>query len=168
MGLDFGEYINADEIALTFVDEPNKDWLGQKEADRRRAAALAERRSFSFETVMSHPSKIDEMRAAKSDGYNVTFVGVALEDPQLNVERVALRVSEGGHDVPTDKIVARYRRTLALMPHAIELADRSLVFDNSDSEAGPILCLTAVRRAESDGDMLLVRLATDVRRQREH
>ena len=143
MGLDFGEYINADEIALGLPQDENRDRAAQTEADRRRAAALLEKRSFSFETVMSHPSKIEEMRAAKGAGYQVTFIGVSLQTAQLNVDRVALRVSLGGHDVPVDRIIARYERTLALMPDAIVIADRSLVFDNSDSTLGPRLVLIA-------------------------
>jgi predicted ABC-type ATPase len=159
LGLDFGEYINADDIALQMPAGPDRDRQAQIEADRRRAAAFAQRRSFSFETVMSHPSKIDEMRAAKAAGYLFTFIGVALQDPQLNVRRVALRVREGGHDVPTDRIVARYGRTLALMPEAIALADRALVFDNSDSELGPVLALTAHRQSNPKLGILSVRVA---------
>lgn len=58
MGLDFGEYINADEIALALPASPTRDLAAQQEANRRRALCLAEKRSFSFETVMSHESKI--------------------------------------------------------------------------------------------------------------
>jgi predicted ABC-type ATPase len=146
MGLELGEYINADEIALELPPGLERDRTAQIEAERRRALALRENRSFSFETVMSHPSKIDEMRAARTAGYNITFIGVALQNPQLNVARVALRVSEGGHDVPKDRVLGRYPRVLALMPDAISLADRSLIFDNSDSSQGPILGLVASRR----------------------
>lgn len=169
MGLEFGEYINADEIALSLPPGPEKDRQAQQEADRRRAAAVAERRSLSFETVMSHPSKIDDMRAAKAAGYEVTFIGVALVNPSLNVQRVALRVKEGGHDVPTDRIIARYGRTLSLMPSAIAIADRSLIFDNSDSEAGPQLCLTASRGANlKPAGVLSVRIAAAIDRQADH
>jgi predicted ABC-type ATPase len=169
MGLDFGEYINADEIALSLQAGPDKDRLAQTEADSRRASALADRRSYSFETVMSHPSKIEEMRAAKAAGYHFTFIGVALQDPLLNVERVALRVREGGHDVPTDRVIARYGRTLALMPSAIALADRSLVFDNSDSDLGPVLCLSAQRSGFSGASgVLTVRLSRAVDQSSEH
>jgi predicted ABC-type ATPase len=165
MGLDFGEYINADEIALDLPAGHDRDRLAQIEADRRRARALQERRSFSFETVMSHPSKIDEMREARAAGYRITFVGVALQDPELNVQRVALRVSEGGHDVPRDRIIARYFRTLALMPRAIAIAHRTLIFDNSDSEEGPMLVLTTRHSPDAhDTDALTVRISPELSR----
>jgi predicted ABC-type ATPase len=67
--LDFGEYINADEIALTLKPSPERDRQAQIEADRRRRQCLDARRSFSFETVMSHPGKIDEMREAKASAF---------------------------------------------------------------------------------------------------
>jgi predicted ABC-type ATPase len=169
LGLDFGEYINADEIALALPDTPDRDQIAQQEANRRRSTCMSELRSFSFETVMSHPSKIDEMRAAKAAGYAFTFIGVSLQVPELNVKRVALRVSEGGHDVPQDRIIARYHRTLGLMPEAIAIADRSLVFDNTDSDAGPQLCLTATRKESPTAlGILNVRIAPAVDRHKDH
>lgn len=161
MGRDFGEYINADEIALTLPASPARDRDAQQEANRRRAECLAQRRSFSFETVMSHESKIAEMRLAKDAGYEITFIGVSLEKPELNVARVALRVSEGGHDVPKDRIVARYERTMRLMPQAILIADRSFIFDNSDSKLGPKLVVeTRLVEGGSAKKRLSIRLSS--------
>jgi predicted ABC-type ATPase len=163
-GHDFGEYINADEIALTFPLSPTRDSDAQQEANRRRAECLAERKSFSFETVMSHESKIEEMRLAKNAGYEITFIGVSLEKPELNVARVALRVSEGGHDVPKDRIIARYERTMQLMPQAILIADRSFIFDNSDSKAGPkLLVETRIAKGGATRKRLSIRLSSLVR-----
>lgn len=59
---------------------------------------------FSFETVMSHPSKLDFIKTAKANGYKVYLYFVSLADPIMNVERVNARVQLGGHDVPEDKI----------------------------------------------------------------
>jgi hypothetical protein len=56
---------------------------------------------------------------------------VALEHPQLNVAGVAQRVAMRGHPVPTDKIVERYQRCLALLPDALDQCDRAVLFDNS-------------------------------------
>jgi predicted ABC-type ATPase len=138
-GLDFGEYINADEIALTMPPTAERDRLAQIASDERRRGLLDARQTFSFETVLSHPSKIDEMREAKSLGYHFTFYFVAVSDPEINVQRVRHRVAIGGHDVPSDRIIARYFRTMELMPQAILLADQSFIFDNSDVSNGPEL-----------------------------
>ena len=64
--------------------------------------------------------------------YDVTLVFVGTENPQINVERVARRVQDGGHDVPTEKIIQRYYRSMALLPQAVELANRAIIFDNTD------------------------------------
>lgn len=146
LGLDFGEYVNADEIALTLPPTKDRDRLAQLEADRRRRRLLEGRQSFSFETVMSHPSKIDEMREAKALGFHFTFYFVAVAEPGINLKRVSQRVRMGGHDVPADRVVARYYRTMELMPEAILLADQSFVFDNSNVSTGPSLQVSFRRK----------------------
>ncbi len=95
---------------------------------------------------MSHPSKIDEMREARALGFHFTFYFVGLNDPNINLMRVRQRVLSGGHDVPADRVVARYFRTMALMPEAILLADQSFVFDNSSVSSGPTLQVSFKRK----------------------
>ena len=87
--------------------------------------------SFSFETVMSHPSKLDVMLNAKEKGYRVYLYYVSTLSPEINIGRVAARVAEGGHNVEEDKIRSRYYRSLGLLRDAISIADRAYVFDNS-------------------------------------
>jgi predicted ABC-type ATPase len=88
-------------------------------------------RSFSFETVMSHPSKVEILARAREAGFFAQLWFVGTDDPQTNVERVALRVAQGGHDVPRDRIVARWKRTMELLSEAIRSANEAFVFDNS-------------------------------------
>lgn len=121
-------YINADEIAL----EKGLDaYAAAREAEKRRVEALANNISFSMETVMSSPAKIELMRKAKSLGYHVHLEFVLTQDPALNVMRVQNRVRKGGHDVPAEKIVARYERSVALLPQAMEIADTARILNNS-------------------------------------
>ncbi len=57
-GFNFGEYINPDDIAAGLVGSYDDRVLrAQKIADGLRETCIAEKRSFSFETVMSHESK---------------------------------------------------------------------------------------------------------------
>jgi predicted ABC-type ATPase len=143
-GVEFGEYINPDDIARTLLAHGFSGDVRsvQEQADLRREACIAEKRSFSFETVMSHPSKVDILVRAKEAGFFVQLIFVGTDDPRTNVERVALRVAQGGHDVPEDRIVARWHRTMALLHEAISAVDEAFVFDNSatgDISAGPRL-----------------------------
>lgn len=87
--------------------------------------------SYSFETVMSHISKLDEIRKAKESGYKTYLYFVCLDDSQLNISRVQNRVEKGGHAVPTDKIVQRYTRTLNNLLPAMLLVEKAYLFDNS-------------------------------------
>ena len=137
LGIDFGEYVNADEIAARLqrnnkAAAPEASLLAQKDADRIRQAMLDGGKSYSFETVMSHPSKVGEMEEARRRGFEVTLFFVAVDSPLINIGRIAQRVARGGHDVPAEKVAARYERTLQLLPRAIMAAHRSVIFDNSD------------------------------------
>ena len=87
--------------------------------------------SFSFETVMSHPSKLDVMRLAKQKGYLVYLYYVSTLSPEINVGRVRTRVAEGGHDVQVSKIRSRHTKSMEQLYEAISLSDRAYVFDNS-------------------------------------
>ena len=68
---------------------------------------------------------------AKASGYFVRLYFVGTSDPSINIARVRARVDEGGHDVPVDKIVARYNRGIANLQRALPIVDRAYVFDNS-------------------------------------
>ncbi len=140
--MDLGVYINPDEIASALEgSDEERARAAQAEAEARRQACLAARESFSFETVMSHPSKVEILRQARDAGFATALYFVSTEAADLNVARVRQRVALGGHPVPEDRIISRYARTMSLLPAAIDVADRVLLFDNSYrfAPAGPVL-----------------------------
>ena len=100
-------------------------------ADYLREKLIDAEISFSFETVMSHESKVNILARARSRGYRTYLYFVATDDPELNVQRVRVRALAGGHSVPRKKIVERFERSLALLPAAIRESDRAYLFDNS-------------------------------------
>jgi predicted ABC-type ATPase len=102
----------------------------------KRAAAVATGHDHCFETVMSHPSHIDHLVAARAAGFETRLYFVATEGPAINQSRVNSRVRHGGHDVPADRIEARYFRSIANLPLAIAASDSSLIIDNSDVAKG--------------------------------
>lgn len=125
-------FINADRIAA-------KRWPGQElehayEASElaalQRERALKRHRSFATETVFSHPSKLDLLRAARKAGYRVTL-HIILVPEVLAVARVHQRVRAGGHDVPEEKIRSRYARLWGHLREAVEECDETVVYDNS-------------------------------------
>jgi predicted ABC-type ATPase len=89
---------------------------------------------FCFETVMSHPSKIEEIKEAKQKGYKTYLYFICIDDPEVNVSRVENRVEKGGHNVAPDKISSRYYNTLNNLIQMIENVDKCYLFDNSSEE----------------------------------
>lgn len=131
-GYDFANYINPDDIATTLSGSYEaRVREAQSLADARRAEAIEQHLSFTFETVFSHPSKLDVLGHARDAGFEVVLFFIAVDDPIINVERVGTRVQLGGHDVPADRIVARYYRTMALLPAMLEHVDHAWIFDNT-------------------------------------
>lgn len=90
--------------------------------------------SFSQETVFSHPSKVAALKRASDIGYRTYLYFIATGNPKINACRVFNRHVQGGHDVPADKIVSRYSRSIAQLKAAMPFVSRAYVFDNSGAE----------------------------------
>jgi predicted ABC-type ATPase len=159
-GVDLGTYVNPDDIAADLTGPPEeRTRAAQKRADELREQCLAERRDFAFETVFSHPSKLAFMERAAAAGYEIHVFFVSLPTPEMNVERVRLRVASGGHDVPRDRIVARWERVMAMLPEIVRRAHRVMIFDNGSPPEAPIIRLVAFGRRDDDGHLRLEREA---------
>lgn len=132
------EYVNPDYIARDEFGDWNAPDAVSKAAVRAeevRERCVREGRNLAFETVLSMPDKIDFIRRAKQAGFFVRLFFVGTDNPAINAKRVALRVMEGGHDVPISKIIARYTRSLANCSVAARIADRAYIYDNSVDNA---------------------------------
>lgn len=90
--------------------------------------------SFSFETVMSHSSKVDILAHSKANEYRNYLYYICTDSPLINISRVNNRVSKGGHPVPDDKITSRYFNSLGLLSDAIQETHRTFLFDNSGKD----------------------------------
>jgi predicted ABC-type ATPase len=123
-----GLYINADDIK---AGSGCSDLAAAEEAEGLREHCLANRKDFTFETVLSTDRNMALLRRAKDAGYRIESVFVLTADPEINVRRVKSRTAEGGHDVPEDKIRSRYAKSLANLPELREISDICTVFDNS-------------------------------------
>jgi predicted ABC-type ATPase len=99
-----------------------------------RSLLYQNNKTFSFETVMSHSSKIDELKKAQKNGYKTYLYFVCTDNPEINVDRVANRVGKGGHKVSVNKIRSRYPDTLKNLYPAIKYSNRAYLFDNSGKQ----------------------------------
>ena len=104
-----------------------------------RHKLIKEKTTFSFETVMSHPSKVTFIDQAKKAGFKTYLYFVCTQDPDINKQRVLNRVKKGGHAVNEEKIVARYYRSLNLLYDAFQLSDRAFVLDSSNQKRNLIV-----------------------------
>ena len=126
-------YINADDLQRRHSLDARE---AQKLAEHHRLKAIQNQESLLYETVMSHPSKIAELQYAAAQGFTIAIFYIGTNSPVINAARVALRVKAGLHDVPLDRIFARYARSMALAPSALAYADLAMVVDNSTLLAG--------------------------------
>ena len=131
------------ESGLRFV---NPDVLAQElsigayEAARLaaeiRQQLIAAGESFIFETVFSDPEgeKLKFLQAIEQSGYTVVLLFIGVESPKTSDDRVLMRVSKGGHDVPANKIAERYSRTMKNLQRAFLELGNIRVYENSDLE----------------------------------
>ncbi|MEO8373832.1 MAG: zeta toxin family protein [Sphingomonas bacterium] len=97
-------------------------------------ASIETYQTIGVETVLSSPKYRDLVLKARSRGFRVKMIYVLLRSAELQIERVRVRVSEGGHDVPVDKIVDRRRRSFAELAWFATHVDDCFLFDNSTGE----------------------------------
>jgi predicted ABC-type ATPase len=139
--MDGCEYINPDFIAR---DELG-DWTTRESfikaaniAEERRNKFLARGKSIAFETVFSSQEKLEFVQKAKDAGYFIRLFFICTQDPTINAQRVAVRVMEGGHDVPISKIIDRYYKSIDQCIKVLPLLDRLYVYDNSAMDCDPV------------------------------
>ncbi len=106
-------------------------YLAADIAELIRQQLLIANLSFSYETVMSHPDKINFLIKAKKMGYRIYLYYIATEDPLININRVNVRVALNGHPVSPEVIERRYYKSLQNLKGAVKQTNRAYIFDNS-------------------------------------
>ncbi|WDZ98996.1 zeta toxin family protein [Mucilaginibacter sp. SJ] len=131
--LNCNEFVNADNIAAGL--SPFNPESVAFEAGRimlQRIDELLNREvDFAFETTLSTRSYVSLVKRARQKGYEVTLLFFWLSSPEMAMERVAKRVSKGGHNIPADVIERRYYRGIRnLVSLYIPLCDKWVVINN--------------------------------------
>lgn len=127
-------FLNADAIARELEVDA---YEAARMITALRAELVNQRESFIFETVFSDPvgDKLGFLKQSAQLGYAVVLCFVGIADADTSEQRVSMRVSQGGHDVPAEKLVERFPRTLTNLAAAIRELPCVLVFDNDDLKA---------------------------------
>jgi predicted ABC-type ATPase len=98
--------------------------------------------SFTYETVMSHPGKIDFLQQAIQKGFKVYLYYIATVDPDINISRLDVRIAQNGHAVPPEIIRNRYYKSLQNLKNAVKQSNSAYIFDNSQKQARLIAKIT--------------------------
>ena len=123
-----GMYINADDIK---IEQNCSDLMAAKIATDLREKQLNKKTDFTFETVLSTRRNLDLLIRAKELGYFIKAFYVVTIDPKVNIERIADRVADGGHAVPSGKVESRFFKSLSMVPELIDTCDVLHIYDNT-------------------------------------
>ncbi len=128
------EFVNADQIAvgLSAYAPETVSFEAGRIMLRRLHELAASGSSFAFESTLSSRTFARFLGRCKKDGYRVVLFYLTLPSSDLAVQRVALRVRQGGHNIPTDDVHRRFLRSLHnLFELYLPVADRWTVLDNA-------------------------------------
>jgi predicted ABC-type ATPase len=124
-------FVNADDLSQFLTVD---SYHAARVADAVRQELVQRGESFIFETVFSDPAgdKLAFLKVAEESGYTVVLFFIGIDGVETSEERIALRVAQGGHDVPSEKAASRYPRTMENLRRALIELKNIRVYDNSD------------------------------------
>ncbi|WP_282937672.1 zeta toxin family protein [Paenibacillus sp. RC67] len=138
-----GISVNIDPDALArgidSINPESRKISAGKEAIKLARDCIRNKRDFSVETTLAGGNVIRLMHDARANGFEVSMFYVGLGDYQLNIERVAVRVKNGGHHIPTEDIIRRHDTSIQNLLSHLHLIDHLIVIDNSHTEGVIIL-----------------------------
>ena len=126
--------VNADEI----LRELQLDWrdfssvlVAGKEAVKRLNTYIDEGISFNQETTLCGKAVIKAIKDAKEKGFLIELHYIGLDSAELAKERVAHRVSKGGHGVSDEDIERRYEESFEGLKEVLPLCNLVAIYDNT-------------------------------------
>ncbi|MCL1995459.1 MAG: AAA family ATPase [Defluviitaleaceae bacterium] len=133
--IDLGTRINADEIVQKYFNHDWQNAMVQIKAGKQTIKLFREclngEKSFNQETTLTGKTIIRNIQQAKEKGFKIAFYYVGLENVQLSIDRVANRVKDGGHGIPTADLLRRYDNSLKNLREVLPLCDDIYIYDNS-------------------------------------
>ena len=129
------EFVNADEIARG-LSPFNPDGVAIAAARlmlERMRELVQDGESFAFETTCAGRAYVPWLQGCKARGWRITLLFLWLPTPQAAIDRVARRVRQGGHQIPSEVVIRRWKAGIANMrDFYLPLADTAAIYDNSD------------------------------------
>lgn len=138
-------YFNPDEVTTAItarnpgMDAATANGLAWQEGVGRLRQAIALRESFTFETTLGGQTVTTLLMEAASAGLSVSIWYCGLESVELHMRRIATRVAAGGHDIPAEKVRARFDASRSNLLRLMPIADDLAIYDNSaDARPKPV------------------------------
>ncbi len=135
------EFVNADEIAkgISPFNPEQVAFTAGRVMLNRIDELLNANTSFAFETTLASRSYKGLVKKAQKKGYKVILLFLTLNSVELAVNRVKVRVSEGGHNIPKDVIIRRYKNGISNFFNIYKsIVDEWILVDNSSDFLIPI------------------------------
>jgi predicted ABC-type ATPase len=148
--LDLHPFLNADDIArdLSPWDVDSAALAAGRRMIEQMRTLVQDGQSFAFETTCSGKPHLRLLQQCKQVGWRITLLYFWLPSPEDAVKRVARRVSQGGHNIPTDTVLRRYFASVSNMRNLyLPLADEAEIYDYTDRRR--------ILIAEKRGDLAL-------------
>ena len=130
-------FLNADEIAVR-LNPKNVEAVAMQAARimlEEIESHISLRQTFCIETTLATRSYLNLIKKLQLLNYEVFLLFFYLPSAEMAIERVALRVSKGGHNIPLDVIERRYKSGIKNLLEFIEIVDIWSLYDNSKSPA---------------------------------
>lgn len=126
MARTIGVYINAGDIKRSSLCSDLEAAVKLKSLGKK----WLKRVNISHETVLSTDRNLKLLKKAKEKGYFLRCIYVLTSDYKINIARVSMRESMGGHGVPEEKIKSGYYKVLDLISELVEICDIVRIYDN--------------------------------------
>ncbi|MDU1411848.1 MAG: ATPase [Clostridium sp.] len=126
--------INTDEMVARIGSwqDNNIQMKCAREAVKLIKTYINEETSFNQETTLCGKSIINNIKLAKEKGFYITMNYIGVESVDIAKERIALRVSKGGHGIPDEAVERRYYDSLSNLNKVISICDKINIYDNSE------------------------------------
>lgn len=145
-------FVNADEIArgLSPFSPDTVDVQAARIMLYRIDELLSQKADFGIETTLATRSYVQLVKRAQVLGYKVHLLFFCLETPEQAIQRVAQRVSNGGHGIPEDVIRRRFKRGIDNLVHLyLPICDSVTIWDNTKGEA-QLIAKQTIENAQLD------------------
>ena len=129
------EYVNADDIAkeLNPINISKVKISAGKETKKRIESCFKEKLSFAVETTLSGNNYINTFKTAKELKYRIILLYTFVDNSKTCIERIKVRVKNGGHPVPDEDVIRRYKRSISNFWNKYKsLADEWLLYYNGN------------------------------------